>query len=104
MNGQTLECLNSFSTYDSHSELCGAIRLIKGIRKPGWGYFLRAESFYNVATAEDEYSKYGGRPQHLHERSHGEIHLCTYEETDSFRVTEMFINNREQILKRLLEK
>ena len=34
----------------------------------------------------------------------GEIHLCTYEETDSFRVTEMFINNRKQILKRLLEK
>ena len=53
----------SFSTYDSHSELCEAIRLIKGIHKPGWGYFLRAESFYNVATAEDEYSKYGGRPQ-----------------------------------------
>ena len=27
----------SFSTYDSHSELCEAIRLIKGIHKPGWG-------------------------------------------------------------------
>ena len=23
--------------------------------KAGWGYFLRAESFYNVATAEAEY-------------------------------------------------
>ena len=46
-----------FSTYDSHSELCNAMRLIKGIHKPGWGYFLRAESFYNVATAEDEYSR-----------------------------------------------
>lgn len=33
----------------------------------------------------------------------GEIHQCTYEETDSYQVTEMFINNREQILKRLLE-
>ena len=33
----------------------------------------------------------------------GEIHLCSYEETDSYQVTEMFINNREQILKRLLE-
>jgi predicted ATPase len=33
----------------------------------------------------------------------GEIHPCEYEETDSYQVTEMFINNREQILKRLLE-
>ena len=165
----------SFSTYDSHSELCNAMRLIRGYNKPGWGYFLRAESFYNVASAEEEYSRGpGGRPQHFHEKSHGEsflamaqsnfkgngiylldepeaalspqrqltllleivecakdnsqfiivthspillgipgaeilsfdegqIHPCTYEETDSYQVTEMFINNREQILKRLLE-
>ena len=33
----------------------------------------------------------------------GTIHPCTYEETDSYQVTEMFINNREQILRRLLE-
>jgi predicted ATPase len=33
----------------------------------------------------------------------GEIHSCEYEETDSYQVTEMFINNRKQILKRLLE-
>jgi predicted ATPase len=32
----------------------------------------------------------------------GEIHPCEYEETDSYQVTEMFINNREQILKKLL--
>lgn len=68
-----------FSTYDSHSELCDAIRLIKGVRKPGWGYFLRAESFYNVAAQEEGYA-----------------------DTDSYQVTEMFINNREAILRRLL--
>ena len=62
----------NFSTYDSHSELCDAIRLSKGVRRPKWGYFLRAESFYNVATAEEEYSKINGIPQHFHERSHGE--------------------------------
>ena len=66
----------SFSTYDSHSELCDSIRLSKGIHKPGWGYFLRAESFYNVATAEEEYSRYGGTPQHFHEKSHGESFLA----------------------------
>ena len=32
----------------------------------------------------------------------GRIHPCTYEETDSYQVTSMFINNREQLLRRLL--
>ena len=33
-----------FSTYDSHSELWRALRLVRGYKKPSWGYFLRAES------------------------------------------------------------
>ncbi len=164
----------SFSTYDSHSELHEALRITKGFRKARWGYFLRAESFYNVASMEEEYSKLGGVPQHLHERSHGEsflamvqrqfqadglylmdepeaalspqrqltllaelhrlagegaqfiivthspillglpgaqilsfdnglLHPCSYEETDSVRVTSMFLNHRELVLKNLLE-
>ena len=48
----------SFSTYDSHSQLHEAIRVSKGFRKAKWGYFLRAESFYNVATKEEEYADY----------------------------------------------
>ena len=32
----------------------------------------------------------------------GEIHLCEYEETESFQVTEMFVNNRKALLQRLL--
>ncbi len=166
----------NFSTYDSHSELCDAVRLSRGFRRASYGYFLRAESFYNVATKEEEYSREpGGRPQHFHEKSHGEsflalvqnnfrgnglylldepeaalspqrqltllmeidrcvkegaqfiivthspillglpgaeilsfddgpIHPCSYEETDSYQVTSMFINNREQILHRLLNE
>nr|WP_330382214.1 AAA family ATPase [Mediterraneibacter massiliensis] len=31
----------------------------------------------------------------------GAIHTCEYEETESYMVTEMFINNREQLLHRL---
>ena len=164
----------NFSTYDSHSELCRAVRLSRGYRRARYGYFLRAESFYNVATKEEEYSRGpGGVPQHFHEKSHGEsflalaqnsflpnglylldepeaalspqrqltllaeidrcvkegsqfiivthspvllglpgaeilsfdgglIHPCAYEETDSYIVTSMFINHREQILRRLL--
>ena len=34
----------------------------------------------------------------------GPIHPCKYEETDSYQVTSMFVNNREQILRRLLEE
>ena len=65
----------SFSTYDSHSELHDAVRLIRSLNKAKWGYFLRAESFYNVATAEEEYTKIQGIPQHYHEKSHGESFL-----------------------------
>ena len=32
----------------------------------------------------------------------GMIHPCEYEDTDSFQVTEMFINNRKHLLNRLL--
>lgn len=165
----------SFSTYDSHSELCDAIRIIKGVRRPKSGYFLRAESFYNVATKEREYADSGHPSEEYHEKSHGEsflaiaqnymgadgiyifdepeaalspqrqltllmniyqcakkgaqfiivthspillgipdadiynfdmgeVHLCKYEETDSYIVTKMFINNRENLLYRLLQE
>ena len=66
----------NFSTYDSHSLLCNAIRLKKG-PKPSWGYFLRAESFYNVASWEEEYARRGGVPSmELHRESHGESFLA----------------------------
>ena len=164
----------SFSTYDSHSELCDAIILEQGIQRNKWGYFLRAESFYNVATREMEYADERHPSMRLHQRSHGEsfldvlqsslsepglyildepeaalspqrqltlliemkravergaqfiiashspillgypgAHILSfgngelqwvgYEETESYQVTEMFINNREYLLKRLLE-
>lgn len=164
----------SFSTYNSHSELCEAVRITRGYRKADWGYFLRAESFYNVATKEEEYADPAHPSEKYHEKFHGEsflaiaqkqlksngvytfdepeaalspqkqltllleiyecvkkvsqfiivthspillgipgaeifsfddgkLHTCKYEETDSYQVTEMFINNREQILSRLLQ-
>lgn len=163
----------NFSTYDSHSELHEAITLSKGYRRATGGYFLRAESFYNVATKEEEYAKYGSMSQKYHEKSHGESFLalaqdqlrgngvyifdepeaalspqrqltllleiykcakngaqfiiathspilmgvpgaeilsfdgsyiqpCEYEETDSYQITKMFIEDRERILGRLL--
>ena len=144
------------------------------VQHNGWGYFLRAESFYNVATKEMEYADLTHPSMRLHERSHGEsflaitekhfrqqgmyildepeaalspqrqltllmeidrcvredsqfiivshspillgmpgaeilsfddgkIHSCSYEETESYQVMEMFINRRELILRELLK-
>ena len=165
----------SFSTYDSHSDLYRAVRLIRSPYREDWGYFLRAESFYNVATMEEEYAKNGTRPSKgYHLMSHGEsflenakdsfenrglffldepeaalsqsrqlslmalifdavrcgsqffivthspillgypdaeilcfddgpVHPVRYEETDSYRLTKMFLNQREQVLRNLFE-
>lgn len=165
----------AFSTHDSHSELCDTICLVKGYRRERGGYFFRAESFYNVATQEEEYADGDHPSAGYHEQSHGEsflalvqntfrpngvylldepeaalspqrqltllvnihnyarqgaqfiiathspillglpdsdiycfddgkIHLCSYEETESYQVMEMFLNRREMILKKLLEE
>lgn len=164
-----------FSTRDSHSSLYEALMVYRSIHKPVWGYFLRAESFYNVATAEEMYAKGSVPSADLHKKSHGEsflavvqehfqedsiyfldepeaalspqrqltllieisqlakrgaqffivthspillgmddaqilsfdgdcIHEVSYEETDSYQVTEMFINNRAYLLKKLLNE
>jgi predicted ATPase len=70
-----------FATRRSESELHSAIRLVRGTRRPRDSFFLRAESYFNVATqierldAEPGFgppivSGFGGRS--LHEQSHGE--------------------------------
>lgn len=40
----------NFSTRASHSDLHACLRLVRSYRRPRDGYFLRAESFFNVAT------------------------------------------------------
>lgn len=72
----------AFSTRDSHSPLGEHMTLIRNaVGRWQDSYFLRAESFYNVATNIEELDKipsasrkiiesYGGRS--LHEQSHGE--------------------------------
>jgi predicted ATPase len=67
------------STRDSHSPLHDAVTLVRGARRPRTGFFLRAESFYNVATTVDSFARperaaYGNRS--LHEQSHGESFLA----------------------------
>ena len=170
------------STYDDVSELCGAIKISKGYRRPKGNYFFRAESFFNVASKLEDYrditpkeifyERYGGKS--LHEQSHGEsflsffqnnikeglyimdepeaalsplrqltlltqiakmreegsqfiiathspillglpdasiysfnngeVKLCDYEDTDSYTIVELFINNRKAFLNKLLKE
>jgi predicted ATPase len=69
-----------FSTRASHSSLHQYLRLVKSYRRPKDGFFLRAESFFNVATEIEQLDEgpggppiihsYGGRS--LHQQSHGE--------------------------------
>ena len=164
----------NFATYNSHSQLHEAVQLVRGSRRAQWGYFLRAESFYNVASAEEAYTRIQGVPQHYHEQSHGEsflsviqknfaqnglylldepeaalspqrqltllvelaeyaadgaqflivthspillglpdaeilcfdeggIHPVSYEETPSYQITKMFVNDRARVLRHLLD-
>ena len=74
-----------FSTRSSHSDLYDYLRLVRSTRRPKDGFFLRAESFFNLATniehmdAEPSFAppiidSYGRRS--LHEQSHGESFLA----------------------------
>ncbi len=171
----------NFSTMDTHSDLYKAINVVKGALRPKSNFFLRAESFYNVASKIEEYrdgddyntyyESYGGKS--MHEQSHGESFLALiqnrftanglyildepeaalspqrqltllmhiynlakkgsqfiiashspillgipeasilsfdegiireikYEETESYRITELFINNKQLLLNNLL--
>ncbi len=66
-----------FTTTNSVSPLHKSLRLARGVPKPRDGYFLRAESFFNVASHMDEtdyLAGYGGLS--LHRQSHGESFMA----------------------------
>jgi predicted ATPase len=75
----------AFATRRSHSDLHQYLRLVRGVQRPRDSYFLRAESFFNVATEIERLDEaggsgpplidaYGGRS--LHEQSHGESFMA----------------------------
>ena len=61
------------------SELCKYLRLTWENSRPSWGWFLRAESFFNVATYLEESAKENpparGSEWKFHHMSHGESFL-----------------------------
>lgn len=80
-----------FSTFDEGTGLGRALDVSRGYHRPPFGYFFRAESFFNVASQaevyrnsslgvlpkEAYYARYGGRA--LHEQSHGESFLSWFQ-------------------------
>ncbi len=79
----------NFFTRETHSPLYKAMKVVRGFRRPKDGYFLRAESFYNVLTNIEELDEvqapaplivggYGG--ESLHNMSHGESFLKLVQE------------------------
>jgi len=79
-----------FRTTESVSPLHDALRLVRGVRQPKDGYFLRAESFFNVATYMDEVGYLGGYgDRSLHARSHGEAFMSLL--VDKFRGNGLYL-------------
>lgn len=65
----------SFSTRRSESELHRCLRLAR-TRRPRAGFFLRAESFFNVASEIERLGVTGYGDRSLHEQSHGESFMA----------------------------
>ncbi|UTN05492.1 AAA family ATPase [Flavobacterium bizetiae] len=61
-----------FSTHQNISGLFNYLKIVKSYSLPKDYYFLRAESFYNLATYMEETDNLQGTGHSLHECSHGE--------------------------------
>jgi predicted ATPase len=76
----------NFSTRASHSGLKNVLRLSRSARRPRDGFFLRAESYFNVATEIENLDREPGGPpiigsyggKSLHEQSHGESFFALF--------------------------
>jgi predicted ATPase len=70
-----------FATKETHSRLHWALNVVKETNTPSDRFFLRAESFYNVATEVERLGisldPYGGRSPH--EQSHGESFFALFQ-------------------------
>ena len=75
-----------FETVDSVSPLHRDLKLVRSFAKPTDGYFLRAESLFNVATYMEEVSPH---TPSLHARSHGEAFMQVL--TEKFRGNGLYL-------------
>ena len=70
----------SFSTKNTHSVLANYLTVSKSPEKPITKFFLRAESFYNVATEIIRISEEGGQGP-LYDAYGGNLHECSHGES-----------------------
>lgn len=78
-----------FSTKQTHSNLSEYLTVVRGARRPKDSYFMRAESFYNVASKVEEYGVSGYGDKSLHNQSHGESFMALIE--NRFRADSLYI-------------
>lgn len=77
----------NFKTHSSHSDLHKHVRLSKSVRRAKDGFFLRAESYFNLATEIERLDEEPGSPPiidsygglSLHSQSHGESFFALLE-------------------------
>lgn len=79
-----------FATRPNESELSRSLQMVRSFRRPRDSFFLRAESYFNLATEVDQLGVadgYGGIS--LHEQSHGESFMSLF--MNRFRGDSLYI-------------
>ena len=76
----------NFSTYNDLSPLSDSITLVKGFRRPKFGYFFRAETFFNVATAS--MLRYDGDDYHSNSHGEGNLKFLAYDKPGLYLMDE----------------
>ena len=67
----------AFRTHDSHSALHEGIEMRRGPLRPWSTFFLRAESFYNVASRSEDYDLMGDGACTITIRRRAGLRCCT---------------------------
>lgn len=76
----------SFSTFNDISPLSESITLVKGCTRPKFGYFFRAETFFNVATAQ--LITYQGANYHANSHGEGNLKFLSYDKPGLYLMDE----------------
>jgi predicted ATPase len=64
-----------FAARPSESPLSSALRLVRGVRREKTGFFVRAETLFNLATEVEQQGLFAYGWENLHAKSHGEAFL-----------------------------
>ena len=76
----------NFQTYDDISPLHQSLTLYKGFRHSKFGYFFRAETFFNVATAS--LVDYAGDDYHSNSHGEGSLHFLSFDKVGLYLMDE----------------